>query len=652
MPRKLCLAIGVSDSPPLDYLPGAVNGARAIAAWATANGYETQLLTDETSPIGVETITEALQGDGYPHFAKVGDGRDPLLRRGDKIERLLIYFAGHGLSRNGSEDLWLLSEWYGDQRAVGPSGLRRKLQRFGVQQVTIVADACRSLPVDADSADLNADNVLGRGPYDGNVPMADILQASSKYRAAFMIPGETAEDDRCIFTGVLEEALWGLHDGAFSSTRPLRCITSASLARHLWAEVPARAQKYSVELNPEIQPGCIEPADVYVLDPQPPVPALRAWPEPTAISAMGTTPTVDGTGKRGWSTMRQPDKMILKSAAAEGAGRRQTASTRAPARLTPAETIAADRTRIDHARQVREKRIARHHNAYANEERPTHFKTRAGFAISGATARRGVLGPDAVAEDVRDATWWRIAPEAGDGSSVWSYGQLARPLPLLVELADGRWAGAAAMRDFIVTFSITNRGVESVIYRGFDTSHAPKTEAAVAALRVGSISGRDAIDYAVQLRYDKHADPILGVIASYLYDAQGDIDSIRQIAFFYASARQPIPFDVAMLAGLASRRENDGTVVVDVPAVAARQPRSDREAHSPWTHEGTKAASAPVAGRFPWLRQGWTLLEDEDETPLIDPRLSTLRHHLAPTPFVTLDAEGGQKLNAMLFGNG
>jgi hypothetical protein len=47
-----------------------------------------------------------------------------------------------------------------------------------------------------------------------------------------------------------------------------------------------------------------------------------------------------------------------------------------------------------------------------------------------------------------------------------------------------------------------------------------------------------------------YIDPLVGVISAYLYDSIGDIDSIRQMAFYYAKAQQAIPYDIALLASL------------------------------------------------------------------------------------------------------
>ncbi len=137
-----CLALGVSDAPPLEFLQGAANGAKAFGAWAKSVGIPAEVITDEEQPIGFDTVKAA--------FERLFAGRP-------KISRLLIYFAGHGLTRDPAEDLWLLSQWSTSQRAVSIGGLCRRLARYGPEQLTIVSDACRSLAASADSADLVAD---------------------------------------------------------------------------------------------------------------------------------------------------------------------------------------------------------------------------------------------------------------------------------------------------------------------------------------------------------------------------------------------------------------------------------------------------------------------------------------------------------------
>ena len=96
MESMRCLALGVSDAPPLEFLQGAANGAKAFGAWAKSVGIPAEVITDEEQPIGFDTVKSA--------FERLFAGRP-------KISRLLIYFAGHGLARDPAEDLWLLSQW-------------------------------------------------------------------------------------------------------------------------------------------------------------------------------------------------------------------------------------------------------------------------------------------------------------------------------------------------------------------------------------------------------------------------------------------------------------------------------------------------------------------------------------------------------------
>jgi hypothetical protein len=636
---KACLAIGISDAPPLDYLPGAVNGAASIARWAEQAGYRTTLLVDAETPVDIDSVNAALTG---------------LLMGRGKTERLLIYFAGHGLARDAAEDLWLLSEWFSDQRAVAVGGLKRRLERFGIEQIAIVADACRSLPNDLDTADLTPDNVLGRGPVDPNLPLVDILKASSKFRAAYMISGPTAEDDRCIFTGVLEEALWGAKAGAFADDRP-GVITSGSLAKYLRAEVPVRAREYEVELRPDIVSGFLSPDDVYVGAPAPPAPALPSWPPAGPPGAMGPDARGAGGGRRGWSTAGQPEASgddVLEWLGDDGGDLPRQPASLEPESPGPKVTAEDDRKLIEEGRADRQKRKDSFAAAYAGEDRPTHYETAAGFAISGASARRGVLGKAAIAQDDRDGRWWRVAPPDPPGMA-WSGGRLHEPLPLLVELDDGRWVGAAALPQFVATFSIDATGAASLIYRSmYDTYGIEMTERAVAALRAGAMAAQDARAFAVELRQRKHADPVMGVLAAYLYDSQGDVESIRQIASFYAGAGQAIPYDIAVLGRLKTSAGPEGQIVAHVPAVAARAPQGPAEEQRRWTYDATPEAGGLVGGAFPWLRQGWSLLDDEVGSALVPEGLLEVLPHLLPSPFTAFDAEGGKLLCGRIFGSG
>jgi hypothetical protein len=629
MDNMRCLAIGVSDAPPLDYLAGAVNGAKSFGKWALELGIRSEILTDERKPVGFDQVREAIER---------------LLPRGQKISRLVVYFAGHGLARDAAEDLWLLSEWRRQLRAVAVGGLRRRLERYGIDQVTIIGDACRLLPDSPETADLVADPILDCGPYDQKVPLVDVFRASSPFRAAYMVSGPGG--DRCIFSGVMEEALRGAHPDAFESDRD--CITNFSLARYIEREVPIRAAQYRVELQPDIATGIRPPENIYLPNRPARPPKLRPWPPTVAVGKMSTAANGRG-GQRGWSTRRQlPD--IAES-------RYYPRNLELSPRTLDLESVSrSDRELWNQAVRRSRHREQTYVEAYRNEgERPTHFETDAGFSIANGTAESATLGRFAVAEPERSQTWWQVAPSAeGQPSYYWRDGRLSAPLPLLIKLTNRCWAGAAAMPGFVATFTVSDPGIVSLIYRPMyaDAYVTQDTEVAVARLRAGALAGQggDAFDLAAKLREGKEQDPVRGVLAAYLYDAQGDVESVRRTAYFLADAGIPIPFDLLLLGRLPATERMPGLLFAEIPATQERSPRSKEEEPRDWTYCKTNPRRAPVAGVFPWLRQGWALLDEDAPSPLVIDGILGLRKELLPYPFTTLSGSGGNHLRNLIKG--
>jgi hypothetical protein len=669
MGRKACLAIGISDAPPLDYLPGAVNGAKAIADWASKAGYETELLVDTDQPVSIGDVQGAL---------------NKLLPKGAKTDRLIIYFAGHGFAQGVYEDLWLLSEWHQKQVGIGIGKLLARLRRYGIGQLAVVADACRSLTSSEDAVELDPLGVLDLGPYDPKQISIDNLRASSKYKAAYMIPGPTADDDRCIFSGVLEEALWGIHADAIENPdgNP-RCITSQSLVKCLSDKVPAKAQEYDVELTPELVPGFLRPDDVYVVMPIEDAPTAKAWPPPGATASLGPGSQSRNQGRRGWSTrdaksIELPKDLGLDTFGPEafpeagegeygggGFGRMGRATiggdwreefeeepSSEPPRQSVKELAEEERILIDADATRRSAKAKRILDSYAEEQAPTHFETGAGVSVTGAKITQVTVGPKGVVSyEPGPFGGWRIQSP--------NLGYLAEPLPLLVELEDGSWTGAAVMPEFITRIGVerTDKSANpayqnaSLIFRSLRGPAATDADAekALAQLRAGGVGDQELVDLALNLRREKHVDPILGVIAAYMYFSRGDIESIAQIAYFCTSADQAIPFDIALLAGLQTKR-SDGHLVAQVPAIHERTPRSHLEEKYEWTFRHTPAAAGLVAGTFPWLRQGWSLI-DEARGALVDPLLDEIASELVPATFTTLTPTGGTRLAESLFGD-
>jgi hypothetical protein len=575
MTRDVSLAIGVASARPLPYLSGAVNGAHSFHEWASKVGYDSTLLTDEQGDVTLQSLRQTLD-------AILAPAKGP-------IHRMLLYFAGHGLIREAEEGLWLLSDWHREQRAVAVEGLKRRLCWHGIQQLAIFSDSCRSLPPDISAADLAADPVLGRGPAAQGQPAIDKFIAAQDGAATFMVPGATPAEDRCLFSGVLMEGLWGKNPNAFSKLLKDK-VTSRSLGAYLNAEVAQRAKSYQRKLSPTVSPTFPEGDDIYFYNGSgepPPPPAFPDWPSPQSVASMGLRNNGDDSSFESVT----------------------------PAPPTPL--------------------LAR----MRSQPRPERFETRAGFAVDGPPIRGIWTTPDVFAQSHGDPNWWRLMHRSDS--------MLLRSAPMLIEFADGTFAAAAAIPHFIGAVLRDERGVSALIYRsvygGRDTGRL--AERAIDQMESGALRAKDKTSLAVDLREGKHFDPVLGVISAYLYDSIGDVDSIRRMAFYYVERGQPIPFDIAMLAQLRGEWR-DGLLWAHVPRVEPSAPTAGVENPPEWTYAATPDASGEVGGLWPWMRQGWTFLDEpaEDGSTLVTPGLIEIDAHLMPGRFTTLDPMGGREL--------
>ena len=571
MTRDIALAIGVAKAETLTYLSGAVNSARDFHNWAVKLGYDSKLLTDEDKPVTIDRLHVELMLLLEP--------------AGAPIHRMLIYFAGHGLIREAEEGLWLLSDWKQKLRGVAVEVLKRRLYMHNIKQIGIFSDACRLLPSDISVADLCAEPVLGSGPIrPPNAPDIDKFIAAQDGSATFMVPGTKPDEDRCLFSGVLMEGLWGSKPEAFSKILTDK-VTSGSLGEYLKKEVPKRADSYKRKLFPSVSPAFPEGDNIYFWAGAARAPSFPAWPPPGALASEGT--------------IQVGPYMVLPALSA--------------------------------GNQIIQK--------MRNQPRPDAFETGCGFAIEGEAVRTIWTSPDVFAEAHGELGWWRLRES--------SQCHLSRSAAVLIEFHDGLFAAVTALPQFVATILRQKTGVSALVYRPVyePTNSAEGAEEAIASMENGALRADAATDIAVKLRRSKHADPVLGVISAYLYDSIGDIESIRRMAFYYAQHQQPIPYDIALLGELACARYGR-SCIAHVPAVPPRRPRTQAEENNSWTYSATHPVDCEVGGDWPWMRQGWAFLEDlpDHGSALIVPGLIELNRNLKPGRFATFDADGAFKL--------
>lgn len=610
----------------------------------------------------------------------------------DGIDRALIFFAGHGLTTPFGGECWLPSDWQASDSTLSVRILRTQLERYGIAELAILSDACRTIAASQETVNLPAPGILPRGTLPQPIRRLDIFRAAPETRAAYMIPGPNPSDARCIFSALLTEALTGAHPAATDpeADQP-GAITGASLATFLATEVPLRAGRYGVTLQPDVTPHFETARRVWSIMPTPP-PIPAAWPDPANILIpMGSTTSgrIEPSPGTSWTNRTQdltsaerdveplnfPDDALGLPTSEAGPDSHDPTQPAGATSTAPTliEIITADSAAFAARATARASAHAAQLAHYAEERRPDHFETGAGLTIVGSTFTELALPPGNVIEGERDMPFskgqvdrelaaaatveqfdpstFRVRQDSWDdygGSSManpyWR-GQpsLQLPLPLLARLASSDWIATCAFPDFLTTHVVEKRGLISLIARKMRDTEAPGTEDAVARLATGTLAEAAPLDLAARLYQAPFPDPVLAILTAWRFDAIGDMGSVQRLAAHFAAARQPIPFDIALLADLPINRMTNGPVVAELAAL----PEEPSNGRPHWLHAATSATTAVIAGAVPFLTAGWELLDAGH--PLAFSGFETILPHLRlAAPFTTLSPEGGTRLAQLL----
>lgn len=304
----------------------------------------------------------------------------------------------------------------------------------------------------------------------------------------------------------------------------------------------------------------------------------------------------------------------------------QTGASDAPLLLPSAVT--ANYERAVEAAAPTDRRATDLEHRLTTEPRPLRYETGTGVTVQGACPVAVVASPAFRPEAWGPPGSFRFWPDEG-----------AQRGSMAIELAGGSWVAGPIYTGFIGAFTLDGEFAEGLVLRPSDQD--PRVaEATVAAAASGQVLS-DPYDLAARLRDQKHADPVLGALAAYAYARAGAVEDIRRLCDFYRQRRQPVPFDAILLARVPIRREADGLRAI-LPPVAAREPLTDMERARRWTYEATAGGEVAVAGGFPWLRQGWALLEDDFRPELR--AVARFAPGILPGLFTTLRPRQGEQL--------
>jgi hypothetical protein len=228
MATRAAILIGIENIAGMTPLPGAVTGALDMAAWATNQGWDSVRVFSDAGgqPVSYQTV--------FQHI-------DSLLRP-RSLQQLLLYFAGHGQCWAVDADFWILTGTRVPGDVVNVANTVTLARQSGVPNITIIADACRSIGTANDAAISQIAVPLFPGEINpASRSKVDQFYATQPTQAALEIrrrvdqEGAIAEDatkeielaarqSYGVFTKCLLAALNGLEDAAKSRMNDDRIV--------------------------------------------------------------------------------------------------------------------------------------------------------------------------------------------------------------------------------------------------------------------------------------------------------------------------------------------------------------------------------------------------------------------------------------------
>lgn len=582
MKRRVVIAIGIERCGNLPKLPGAINGAKQFAEWATKQPYDlVELITDENNTkVRFDDIR-----------AKVKDVVEAL-----DVSRLILFFAGHGCS-SAIGDFWLLSNYNSDADEVISVMLSElHARRCGIDQVSFISDACRNATrgqqfFSQRSLFQRLQRPTTPAQWD-RFAAADIDATAQEVSAA--VPSAT--EAYGIFTNCLMQALTGNVVAAFDDRKGENpCISSASLATYL-----EKAVLYESSLGMNSQPQYVD--------------AISSWRPPNDIYASFRKDHIILSVS---PLDRKETTLQIKRFSREG-------DSELDNRLRRLGSKRGKSVADDTIRKLRERqgwRIRRRGEKFAKAEGRRSFETHTGITLVGSTIKRVAAHPQ----------HWSFTENNADQVSVLS----DHAATILMEITEGNWIGAVTVPGFITTILIEGGLAISLTYAPsgnsrFATAQAmyqnqvmPAVRRWTALMEAGKTPDRNNISDIVEAsRQSNIADPAVGILAAHAYERAGHLDELRDLANFFATEKDEygrlpgwVPFDLAFLSGLLSTSPFPG----------------ERPTASPQEFQ--------LAGRFPLMTQGWAYLEADDaRVPRI---VFDARRGLLPALWTTFNAATG-----------
>ncbi|MFS8980925.1 caspase family protein [Cupriavidus necator] len=595
------VAVGVDKIGVLEKLNGAASGASKLAGWLRAQ-----------STFGVTAkIKELTDASGCKVSARdVQDAVQSLIEPGD-LDLLILYFAGHGIVKSGGDEQVLLTdvEHYKDEAiAIAPTVANAWYST--VPHFVVICDSCRNavdpfgpLGTVAGKPALDRRTVVG-----ARKSKVDVFYATE--------PSQTAKEYRGegFFTEVLLDALNQPPEEVIEKLEPgLGVVPAWSLEDYLGTEVPLRAEQQ--------KPPFSQTPDFLITS-----------RTPKFIGYVTTASPADLGFREG--PAERPAPSIDREAAARAARTRNLALDEVSAIVTANFPMSSHFTlTYDAGLSVHRK------NFVGSEYGRQAFETRTGYSVLGGAVEKVLLSGGGAGELANTAEGQRSVdvrlypppysspPHEQRGSvALFFKGGTVCIMPILpgyigtLHLMDGRVTS--------LSFEVSAQLRQNLGYTDADRRFLSERRALAASLSASGKLQRLARDegrlLAGYIRQSKRADPTLGIYAAYAYALSGDDDGSRSVFDWmksYGSLEPhnklppaPVPFDVAMLAGVLSHE-----TALSSPGFAPFLPMMTLGWSVMESYVSTDSLHDTIidAGRHR-LNAEWTTFRYQDVCPMLD----------------------------------
>jgi hypothetical protein len=529
MSRQAAIVIGVDRvASGLTPLTAAASGASEVGNWLSRNDYDVDEVTDAVGPLTRVTIFNLVN-------RRVAQGN---------LERLVIYFAGHGFLKGPFDEYWLLSGAPLDAAEAINVSLSVNMARYqGIPQVIVISDACRVVPNNTVHANITGASIFPNLAPTDETAEIDIYYATRPGDPAHERKETEAQKAHGLFTAALLEAHKGAPPEALLRVEGRDYVRSRWLRRVLQDRVDDRAQSISLALTQRADVQLqIEDGYLGVNEPQP-TPA-----KPTAGTA------ADPGLKMGRSVIRPASDVIPSDKNLFGLGTDGRQSPEGPSASPdqPRSTMPAlvdggasrdesFRNRVDtilEAQAASRRQARRSHGSLeflrVHGEAVVDVASGVGGAKLIGTGRTGSVFRTPLGERAHG----EIAIRFPDGT-----GML---LPVLREYR------CDVIRRKGRTLSLSYTWLGSYDHRVEDFRAEVLSAATLGLLNLKPAAIAELAD---RIRREKRVDPVLGLVAVLAYTLVGDRKRARSVRRFMMRDNPVELFDSWLLGGGAAERE-------------------------------------------------------------------------------------------------